>query len=85
LRPVRTTVPILTISAVSDGAFVRFMPHGHQLLLDGALERVQSPCADVVVLDFLARPTAKRDRILRCASTAPALPFAVTLPPSLAG
>lgn len=85
LQPVRTGVPILMISAVSDSALVRFMPNGHQLLLDGALEKVESPCADVVVLDFLSRPAAKRDRIVRCASTAPPMPFAVTLPPSLAG
>lgn len=83
--PVRTRVPVLTISGVSDNMLVRYMPHGHQLLLDGRLENVQSPCADVVILDFLANPAVKRDRILRCTSSEPAVPFAVTLPPSLAG
>jgi hypothetical protein len=85
LQPVRTHVPVLTISEVADSALVRYMPHGHQLLLDGSLEKVQSPCADVVVLDFLAKPAAKRERILRCASTAPPVPFALTLPASLSG
>ncbi len=85
LEPVRTRVPILAISAVSDDALVRYMPHGHQLLLDGRLENVRSSCADVVILDFLAKPGAKRDRLLRCTSTEPSVPFAVTLPASLSG
>jgi pimeloyl-ACP methyl ester carboxylesterase len=85
LQPVRTPVPILTIAATGESALLRFMPHGHQLLVDDPLETAQSTCADVIVLDFLARPQAKRNRTLRCTSTTRATPFALSLPPSLSG
>jgi hypothetical protein len=85
LQPVRTVVPVLAVAGAEQRTLLRFMPHGHQLLLDDALETAQSTCADAIVLDFLARPAAKRPRLLRCASTARSTPFSLSLPPSLSG
>jgi hypothetical protein len=85
LQPVRTSVPVLAISAVPNGALLRYMPGGHQLLLNLPLESARSPCADAIVYDFLIRPSAKRDRTIRCNANTKAVPFAVTLPASLSG
>lgn len=85
LQPVRTRVPVLAISAVPNETLLKFMPRGHQLLLNLPLATAQSPCADAVVYDFFVAPGAKRHRMLRCSAKANVIPFAVTLPASLSG